>query len=183
MKLLSLTDVTVWTEERELAVVGARGLRLAYEGGHPVGVEIPAPNTTQRLLALGYVLLASAGGGEEDFLGGLLWLNEWDIWSESFERVGWRIAQRLKGVEEAPSLGDAPAHLFTSHEFIDAQALLLLPMLFQWDAHFVPSSGEFFVYTSHEDRLLVVASNQVVCDRLFARFEEGDWNPREHPAP
>jgi hypothetical protein len=173
----------VWGQERGLCVVGTRGLRLAYESGHPIGVEIPAPTTTQRLLALGYVLLASAGEGEAEFPGGLLWLNEWDIWSESFERVGWRIAQRLRGIAKVPSLRDAPAHLFGPDEFIDAQALLLLPMLFQWDAHFVPSSGEFFVYASHEERLLVVASNRVVCDRLFARFEEGDWNPRERPAP
>jgi hypothetical protein len=135
------------------------------------------------MLALGYVLLASAGDSEEDFPGGMVWINEWDIWSESFERVGWRTAQGLRGGTGAPSLREAPGHLLASEEFVDAQALLLLPMLFQWDSHFVPSTGEFFVYMSHEGPLLIVASDRAVCDRLFARFEEGEWNPRERPAP
>ncbi|MGH2348750.1 MAG: hypothetical protein ACRDFT_04705 [bacterium] len=56
-------------------------------------------------------------------------------------------------------------------------------MLFQWDAYLVPEAGEFFVQMTHHDRVLIVARKREVYEQLYARFEEGEWNPRERPAP
>jgi len=180
---MRFADALTWCTTRNIVFTDQRRTRLAFESGHPLAIAVRVPEPALRILALGYVLLTSDDEDEEAFSGGLLWVNAWDIWSESFERVGWRITEGLRGADNPLSLRDAPGQLFGSGEFVDAQALLLQPMLFQWDAHYIPSSGGFFAHVSHHGDLAIVARDRELGDRLFARFEEGEWNPRESPAP
>jgi len=188
VRALRHSEAAAWCQERGITLrdAGDRLTRLSYDGGHPVGIELAVLDKASRILPLGYVLLMTGVEDERAFPGGLLWLVGWDIWSESFERVGWRLIDRLRGVDEpqrSSSLSEAPAQLFGPQEIVDAQAFLLEPMLFQWDGYYVPNSGDFFVRLHHDEGILIVPRDRAIFDQLFARFEEGDWNPKESPSP
>lgn len=183
MKCVNAGQAADWCRARGIVFSDRHLRRLGYDEGHPLAISIEAPTNTQRLLALGYVILATASDDERSFEGGLLWLNDWDIWSESFERVGHWLAKSLRVGCHHGAIADAPGHLFDPGEFIQAQALLLLPMVFQWDAHFIPANGQFLVRLGHHGELHLISRDRVIADQLFSRFEEGEWNPREVAAP
>jgi hypothetical protein len=183
VRALARAEAGKWCSERGLTVRMDGAIRLSYDGGHGLCLEIAIPGDARRLLALGYVLLTTGLEQEAAFPGALVWVREWDIWSASFERVGWRLVEALRRTNSPPSIRDAPAQLFEGGEFVDAQAFLLQPMVFQWDAYLVPHAGDFFVLLGHHQRAQVVARTRETLEQLFTRFEEGEWDPHEHAAP
>ncbi|CAA9351624.1 MAG: hypothetical protein AVDCRST_MAG68-3663 [uncultured Gemmatimonadetes bacterium] len=135
------------------------------------------------MVALAYMLvLTTVQDYQEDrFSGGVLWLQRWELWSESIDRAGYVLLHGIRSsVGRSVLISSAPAHLFESGEFAAAHAALSLPMLFQWDAHFVSATGEFAAYISHEGSLDLVARDAEVHRALTERFHQ--WEPVEVPA-
>lgn len=77
---------------------------------------------------------------------------------------------------EARSVDEARAHLFDEHELVEAHALLLQPLFFEWDAFVVPSSGKYFAMADHDGVLKIVTQDQVTHQGLLHRFR--DWHPK-----
>jgi hypothetical protein len=69
-----------------------------------------------------------------DFRGGLIWLVDWNIWSETTEAVGLAVLEAARISANAPPVDAAPAQLFDPGEMLGAQIALGLPLLFGWDA-------------------------------------------------
>lgn len=84
----------------------------------------------------------------------LIWLLDWDIWSVERERVGLRLLEALLGGRDFKAF---PAAEFRRDELSEAQSMLVLILLFQWDAVVLPSHGEFLATFSHHGSVEVVA--------------------------
>jgi hypothetical protein len=84
----------------------------------------------------------------------LIWLQDWDIWSVERERVGLRLLEALLGSRDFKAL---PAAEFSRNELSEAQSMLAVIALFQWDAILLPSHGEYLATFSHHGTVGLVA--------------------------
>ncbi len=132
------------------------------------------------MVGLAYLLVMAAvrDYDEDNFAGALVWLRRWEIWGESTDRAGYILLDGVRASVEQPApLGTAPAHLFESREFAKAHATLSLPMMFQWDAHFVAAGAEFCAYISHEGSVDLLSRNTEVHRALTERLQQ--WESGE----
>lgn len=82
----------------------------------------------------------------------LLWISEWRIWSAV--EYGLRHLSMLTGrpVKDA----DAPdfhCYLFEESEWENVMPMLVVPLLYGWDAYLLVEGGETLVKISHESRV------------------------------
>lgn len=181
MKLLSGEEALAWARS---AGLGASSLWSAGGSG-PAGAgewrfRIQVPAEAIAIVALGYTI-AITGVPEYDegrFEGALLWLQQWEIWSESIDRTGYALmdgVRKLSGqVADEPDF--ASAQVFGPGEFYWACASLCVPMMFQWDARFVELRGRHAVIVSHEGFLDFITWAESTHEELLIRFQQ--WNPQ-----
>jgi hypothetical protein len=139
-------------------------------------VRIPASG--RRSVGLAYVLLMSEvrDDREDAFAGGLIWLTDWDIGSETFEQVGMALLQGLRGGElTSRNILGQSAHLFGKSELPLANALLTLPLVFLWDAWFLPAGGNWLARISNDGYVEMQAETEECLTRLEERFIQGGW--------
>lgn len=111
---------------------------------------------------------------EPSFQGGLLWIKDFGIWGENSEKTGLAMLKQItSGHGEQMALGERSSFLFTAEEVYEAHSLLLLPILFGWDALWVPNTGDYVVSIEHHGRASVTSRNKVIDDELRTRLK--DW--------
>jgi len=178
MQLLSEDQAREWCETRGMDVQTGCPFAIRFRDAGAPSVRIAAPREGLGILSLTALLLApwAAGPAEEAFPGGLVWLRDWDIWSEATERVGHAL---LRGVRAPhPRAGDVaglPAHRLDAAEGTEARALLTLPLLFQWDAWLVPESADLAVFLSHDGFVRITAASPGAHDRVMECVRDGGW--------
>jgi hypothetical protein len=181
MQLLSDDEAAKWCAKLGFRVDGELpSTRIEVPGSAPRQMRIRLSADAISHVGLAYTLLMTGVPGyeEERFAGGLLWLQRWEIWSEQIDRAGYLLLDGIRaGSAPAPDLDAAPALLFAEGELANAHACVSLPMIFQWDAHFVPASGEFFAFVSHEGRCDLVVGDERLYEELLERFQ--NWGAME----
>lgn len=184
MQALSLSQVTVWC--------AARGVQMSTAGYPHYGgvdfrcIEIRIPKEAGKLLAFGYSLLMTGVPEDEEknFQGGVLWIKDSDLLSETFDRVGHQLLNALRSTAlyEVKAV-HTPALSFAAGEIVEAQASIIIPMVFQWDAVMVPASGDHVVFISHDEVIQITTRTAALFEDIFARLEEGNWNLKERKVP
>lgn len=181
MRVMSDDDAVSWCEGAGFVVDDTvSSTRVKPADAHGSRLRIGISGDATDIVGLAYVLaMTGVPDYEEDaFSGALIWLQRWEIWSESIDRVGYALVDGIRARSEVARDMDAtPAQLFVGGEFIGAHTCLSLPMLFQWDAYFLPAHGHFAAFLSHEGHLDFVPRNQQVQEAILQRFER--WSPRE----
>ena len=179
MELITKARALEWCREHGIAVATASvdASRLTF--GHPMhGLRVDITGPPSDVLALVYVLVMTGipDDDERHFNGAMIWLRDWDIGSCGAEAVGYALAQGLRGTGGAtPSVLEQPAHLVADDEFVLARAMLALPMLFRWDAVFVPAHGLFLASVSHHEHLDIYFRDGRLEPKLRKRFEAGGY--------
>jgi hypothetical protein len=181
VKLLSDDEALEWSRSAGPGTIATGVFPFAEaddarERGFRIRIRIPNEPTAIAGLAYMLVLTGVPDHDEARFAGAMLWLREWEIWSESIDRTGHALLdgiRRLSG--RSDSLRAAPAQAFGPGEFFWACASLSLPMMFQWDAWFVAADGSHAVSVSHEGYLDFIACTEQVRAELLARFHR--WTP------
>jgi hypothetical protein len=108
----------------------------------------------------------------------ILWFETWGVWNEVHERAGMYILRQMRAANgEGAPLIDKPGILFDSSESVALQSFLILPVLFSWDSYMAPGTGEYFVFTSHDEYLCVVSRTSSTHAKLMHDLQ--DWEPRE----
>jgi hypothetical protein len=160
-------------------------LYLAHPGmNHCLIVSIPRNGMRSVALARLLMLDGVLEGEEVNFNGCLLWLRDWEIGSPEFDSVGWKLLESLRAVAgHHSSLREDPAQVFEPGELLSAHAALVLPMVFGWDAYYVPAVGESLVYVSHHERLYVVSRTVASKQRIERSLAAGKWEARESQWP
>jgi len=180
VQLLTDAEATAWCSSLGLTVrSGVASERVQLPARVPL-VRLDTKGSATALAGLAYTLLTtpSLPRDEAHFDGALVWLQRWELWSESIDRIGYALLGSLRGERpEGPELGQHPAHQFAPGEFLLANACLLLPLIFQWDAYLVPSSGRMVVYMSHEEHLDIRCARDEDRIELTERFSS--WHPVE----
>lgn len=187
MRVLSNQQAKAWCETRGVHTDIESGLvSLRYAATGHQCLQAAFPKESPQLIAMAHALLLQdlAEPDAQDFTGALVWLRDWDIWSEASEKAGCRMLELLRAAlvgDEAPTIRDAPAHLFSPQEFVDAHLLLTIPLIFQWDAYVIPVSARCFTLVSHEARVRIATRSNTILSRISERFEVAHWNPERCP--
>jgi hypothetical protein len=174
MRFLSASEALAWCEGLGLQKHDQSGSKaLTYGEDSSFRFRVPIPDEATAAISLAYMIVITDAReyNEGQFAGALLWLQRWQIWSESIDSVGYALLDGIRqGAYGTPSFEEAPATYFTDGEFKKALACLSIPMLFQWDIYFLPTGGTFFVYVSHEGYLEFIAHDSIILDTLEQRF-------------
>lgn len=187
MKILSREQAKAWCEERGIyADTGGRRVSLRYAAGQASCLQASLALAPGRLVALAHGLLLQdlAEPDTQDFAGALVWFRDWDIWNEASEAAGARMLELVRrGLAGGGTsvLDEGPAHLFTPQEFVDAHALLTIPLMFQWDAYVVPVSARCVALASHDAYVRITARTAAILSRITERFRAANWAPEECP--
>ena len=120
---------------------------------------------------------------EKDFRGAVLWFTEWGVWQASDEAAGYRIIECINRASGHPaSFEVSPGHSFRADELSEAIGMLLQPMIFGWDAYYVPNWSygfeEFFLHVRHDSFVTVVTRTKEFYDRVFQNLEKLELHPK-----
>lgn len=185
MQILSIAEIN----ERFKPFTGSSPEEIRCDGrelffAHPEAgcIDIEYPSKAEGLPFLARCL-ATLGYEPEHFRGALLWFTEWGVWQPLDEGIGYRIIEAMNSASGQPKSFEAsPGHLFRADELQEAIAMLLQPMIFSWDALFVPSWSygyhQFFLHVSHDSFFTVVTRTKEFYDKAFARLRELELNPK-----
>jgi hypothetical protein len=146
-------------------------------------LHVENPQKLERLPFLARTL-ATITYESKDFAGALLWFTGWGVWNYSEEGIGYRIVEAIhRAAGQQKSFEDAPGHHFRGDELNEATGLLLQPMVFGWDANYVPqwSYGpeQFFLHVSHDSFVTVVTRTKEYYDKVFEILTRLDFSPTE----
>ena len=169
MEILAANDASRWCEDHG---IGSPQPSSIFEPGFSSGtrtkfqIVIPASPPDRIALANALLVPSILETGLEEFQGGLFWMTDYDIWSETIERVGLQLLE----MQFAPFRNDQPARLFTPDELVDAQIALGLTLLFEWDAFFAPELTNRVVFVSHHGYVEVHVQSDDDLRRWSAQF-------------
>ena len=143
-------------------------------------IDIEYPSKLEKLPFL-VSFLATLGCESIHFNGALLWFTQWAVWNLNDEGVGYRIVEAMHRSAGQPNSFEAgPGHLFRADELTEAMGMLLQPMIFGWDATYLPrwsyGTDQFFLHVSHDSFVTVVTRTKEFYDRVFAQLKEVDLN-------
>lgn len=166
-------DLIRWSDARRMRMAARR---IAYEEASAGVIEIARPASPAARVALTAALLAAdlADQDERHFRGGLVRVTEYDIWSETSDRIGQRLIKSLTG-DFDPS-EPAPAFAVREDDIVGAQALLAIPMLFEWDACYVPESGRVIIDLSHDGPITIAAAELTMLSTALEFFRSAGWD-------
>lgn len=178
MQVLSDEHARAWCRARGVISTGTLPSKsLGYEGHTGRRIRVRIAGAATDVVGLAYILTITEtlDFEESKFPGALLWLRRWEVWSESIDKVGYALLIAVRTSSGHPSTLEAsPGQLFTSGEFTEAHACVILPMLFQWDAHVVSATGQFIAFISHEGYVDIACSNEAVYASLRERLKTFD---------
>src|SRR5260370_9919779 len=145
MKVLRTEDVLKWCETSASRISPAPRGYLRYGMSEPLGIRLTVPREAQAAVMLAHRLLAFEG--DDGYYGAFMWFANWDIGTPQIERCGLRMLEQMRrGYGVTASVENAPGQLFRTDEIADAHAFLTLPLLFGWDAYFMPHGTRYFAY-------------------------------------
>jgi hypothetical protein len=114
----------------------------------------------------------------DSFQGAMVWVRQWGIWTEGVEEMGMRIISQMRaGLGEHREIAEAPGHVFSEQEFVDARAFWTLPMILGWDAILFPDKCDYFVFNSHDEVVCFVARERQTYTTLLEQLKP--WEPEE----
>jgi hypothetical protein len=184
VKILTAAEVAEsfsWSAKLGSEYAGCDGKGLFFTDSEANCIDLEYPPKLERLPFFAR-FLATVGYEPSDFGGGLLWFTDWGVWSSSEEAVGYRIVEAMhRAVGQQKSFETAPGHLFRRDELPEAIGMLLQPMVFGWDAYYLPQwsygTPQFFLYVSHDSFVTVVTRTKEFYDRVFGLLTELDLHP------
>jgi hypothetical protein len=130
-----------------------------------VSVDLPVPSGVQAVTEFLDALVSTGVGSAEI----LVWIRDWTIWNERAQEIGLRHLSLLaSSADSEREAGDGHIYLLEQSDWSAAIALLLIPVLYSWDAHLFNSSGNALVDISHDGfvRVWLSRNDQALNARL-----------------
>ena len=177
MRIIPRQDCLEWCSSRRINISGIT--QIAFIGPPGVYIKIALPREFLRCAAFAVALCETfEHGGQES----LLWMREWGMWSEDIDSLGVVYWKALRS-DNRESLAEYQGHVFSNGEDQLIRALLLVPIMFQWDAHWIPGSGDAIVSIRH-DGLAEIFLRGSNADRIAESLNRwGVSNDTNGPSP
>ena len=186
MQVLTAAEFKNWiasstNQDTETIQYDADGPFFTHSEANCLHVEYP--KKLERLPFLARTL-ATSTYESKDFAGALLWFTGWGVRDDLEEGIGYRIVEAIHSAAGQPtSFENGPAHNFRGDELNESIGLLLQPMVFGWDANYVPrwsyGPDQFFLHVSHDSFITVVTRTKEFYDKAFELLTRLDFSPTE----
>ncbi len=141
MKVLTAAEVYEsfsWSAKLGSEYAGCDGKGLFFTDPEASCIDLEYPPKLERLPFFAR-FLATVSYEARDFEGALLWFTDCGVWNSSDEAAGYHIVEAMHRAAGQPkSLEVGPGHIFRGDELQDAIGMLLQPMVFGWDAYYLP---------------------------------------------
>ncbi len=153
-----------------------RGFFFSYQEASSITLHYPP-----KLERLPYFarFVATLGYDEVDFQGAVLWITECGVWQRREEGIGYRLVENLSRASGQPRSFEATeAYGFRSDELVEAIGMMMQPMIFGWNAYFVPQYSygveECFLKISHDSYVRVETRTREFHDRVLKDLEKAE---------
>lgn len=95
--------------------------------------------------------LGLLGYEQQYFMGAKIWFTDTGIWNEFQEGIGYQILESVNTAAGQPmSFCKAVGYDFRADELVKALGVLMQPMIFGWDAYYLPRVyDDYFLQISH----------------------------------
>lgn len=186
LQVLNAAELSNWfgksaTEDTEAVQYDTNGPFFTHPEASCLQIEYP-----QKLERLPFLArtLATITYESKDFAGALLWFTGWGVWNYLDEGIGYRIVEAIHSAAgHQKSFEAGPGHHFRGDELNEAIGLLLQPMIFGWDANYVPrwsyGPDQFFLHVSHDAFVTVVTRTREFHDKASEILTELSLRPSE----
>jgi hypothetical protein len=165
MKALQIDELRKWFDESPSGIKVDPTGHLRYPTRNPLGIRLDVPAEARRAVALASSLLAVEG--DAGFSGALIYFTDWGYSPPQIENCAVQMLEQMRrGYGVTASVENAPGQIFRSDEIVDAQAFLAIPLLFGWDAYFVPHGTRCFAYARENASLFLVTDDEEVLQKL-----------------
>lgn len=185
MRVFSKDETSEWLSKTanlgsEYVQWDGKGLFLA--GPDASCIDIEYPKKMERLPFFAHCL-STIGYEDRDFESALLFFTEWGVWNSFDESIGYRIIEAMHGAAgQSKSFEVLPGHCFRADELLSAIGMLLQPMVFGWNAYYLPrwsyGTHQFFLHVSHDSFVSVVTRTKEFYDKAFALLKEWEFEAR-----
>lgn len=184
MQVLSKAEVHNWfsafPKSTDYVRCDERELFFAHPEANCIDLEYPPKLERLPFFAR---FLATVGYDPKDFEGAVLWFTAWHVWNSADEGVGYHVVEAMNRSGGQPtSFEVSSGHLFRADELTDAIAMLLQPMIFGWDAYYLPrwsyGTGEFFLHVSRDSFVSTITRTTAFHEKIFELLKELDFRPQ-----
>lgn len=131
-----------------------------------VGFELPDSPS-------GYAYLASilpsllTGFDADNWTGGAVIYQDFDVWNHRNNVEGWTMIERIRaGYGELRPFSEATVNVFRDTDIFILPAFLLAPLIYGWDAHYVPLDRGCYASISHDGYWTVTTETEQDYARL-----------------
>lgn len=140
----------------------------------PKSVE-QLPYFVHRISLLGY--------GQQYFMGAQIWFTDTGIWNEFQEGIGYQILESVNTAAGQPmSFCKAVGYDFRADELVKALGVLIQPMVFGWDAYYLPRGYyEYFLQISHHACVDVHTMSKDFHDKVIKELVASKLDFYVHP--
>lgn len=172
MKVISSQESVHWFRDREILLT-----ERDYPIFHGVSHSIEVPISPDTITGLAYMICEME---ELSFQGGVMAFREWNMGSPELDRIGHTgISLMLNNLVLDP---ENPLYvLFDPSEWLSLQPFFLQPLLFHWDAFYIPTSALFVVFVSHDEVVYFIATKAAMSEQFLKIFER--WGAKSVPIP
>jgi hypothetical protein len=152
MRILSDNEAVKWLSERYIQADSNR--RLFFQDTESTDeMLLSQPLRREAVTALAVNLVGILNTGTE----WLLWLQDFSIWSDDIDEIGWKIIDSFAQIAEQPKLdSNSSAMFFGPDEMVTLKTSVLAAILFMWDAYLVNGDGNTFVRFNHDNHSSIV---------------------------
>jgi hypothetical protein len=190
MRVLTNAEVLKNFAERDTVFTGAdyaqgdeRGLFYTHPEASCIAVEYPSELERLPFFAR---YISTLGYEPWHFTGALLWIQQFGLRDEAVEGIGYRIVEQMNRAAGQTSAFEASqGHEFRADELNEAVGMLLQPMIFGWDAFYLPrwswGTGEFFIHISEDSYVVVVTKTKAFHEKILSELKEMKYNTRVLP--
>ncbi len=153
MKVLTAKMVTEsldWYKDKGDDYVKYDGKHLHYTHPEAARFTVDFPEKIERLPFLAHCL-STLGYDVRHFGGAEIWFTDTGIWDMYLEGIGYQILEAINTAAGQPmSFGEACGYDFRADELVKTLGVLIQPMVFGWDAYYLPRGcSEYFLQVSH----------------------------------
>ncbi len=137
------------------------------------------PYFVRRLGLLGYEQI--------HFGGAKIWFTDTGIWDEFLEGIGYQILESVNTAAGQPlSFEKARGYDFRADELVKALGVFIQPMVFGWDAYYLPSwtwggCSEYFLQISHHACVDVHTKSKDFHDKAIKELVASELDFYVHP--
>jgi hypothetical protein len=183
MEIIDKQATIDWCKKRNILLSSSNKIQVSFNNKKCIKVDLLIYPLRIIYLALVLTDLLNKENDKDNFEGGLICITQTDIVGPPIETIGLTVINRLRGVDEIKTLEKFPGNLFTNEESLNTTIFFYNTMIFAWDSFWLPESGEYFVFKSHDDNIYIFSKDPGNLKNIISILQQEKFDITEIDIP